>query len=234
MTVAIPYAESVALGRLRRFEPRVDGPCEDPFRVVITEGDRPPRSSTDGDDSPTTFLGPNPSARLALWTFALVEAGAFALWFDRGRSLWFREDEWEFLANRSVSSPYDLINDHISHWTTLPILTYRVLYQLFGLRTYVPYLLVVLVVHLTCAALLRAVMRRAGVNPWIATAAASLFAFFGAGYEDMIWGVGISFSGALAFGLGYMLLADHDGPVDRRDWLGIAAGLGALDRKSVV
>jgi hypothetical protein len=38
----------------------------------------------------------------------------------------------------------------------------------------------------------------------------------------------MSLVGSLVFGLGHLLLADHDGPVDRRDWLGLAAGCAAL------
>ena len=38
----------------------------------------------------------------------------------------------------------DLLRPHNEHWSTLPILVYRVLWQLFGLRTYVPYQLVAL------------------------------------------------------------------------------------------
>jgi hypothetical protein len=82
--------------------------------------------------------------------------------------------------------------------------------------------------HLTAAVLLRAVMRRAGVNPWIATAAASLFALFGAGRQDIVFAFQIAFTGALAFGLAHLLLADHDGSFDRRDAIGIAFGVLAL------
>jgi hypothetical protein len=72
------------------------------------------------------------------------------------------------------------LSPHNEHWSTLPILVYRMLWRFFGLRTYVPYKLITILLHLTTAVLLRVVMRRAGVNPWIATAAASLFALFGA------------------------------------------------------
>jgi hypothetical protein len=82
--------------------------------------------------------------------------------------------------------------------------------------------------HLAVAVLLRIVIRRAGVGPWISTIAASLFVLFGAGRDDIIWPFQVGFVGALLFGLTHLLLADHDGPVDRRDWLGILAGLAGL------
>jgi hypothetical protein len=69
-------------------------------------------------------------------------------------------------------------------------------------------------------------MRRSGVNPWIATAAAATFVLFGPGEENIIWGFQITFAGSLVFGLAQLLLADHEGPFGRRDW--IALGMGFL------
>jgi hypothetical protein len=71
-------------------------------------------------------------------------------------------------------------------------------------------------------------MRRAGVHPWIATAAASLFAFFGAGWQNIIQPFQVCFTASLMFGLFQLVLADHDGPLDRNDWLGVIAGLLGL------
>jgi len=66
------------------------------------------------------------------------------------------------------------------------------------------------------------------VGPWIATAAAALFLLFGSGDENIIWAFQIGFVGALVLGLTQLLLADHDGPLDRRDWLGLLAGFAGL------
>ena len=118
---------------------------------------------------------------IAALVFLAVLIVALVLFVVFGRSQWFFHDEWDFLAKRNASSLNDLFRPHNEHWSTLPILVYRVLWHFFGLRTYVPYQLVTILLHLTAAVLLRVVMRRAGVNPWIATAAASLFALFGAG-----------------------------------------------------
>jgi hypothetical protein len=115
---------------------------------------------------------------------------------------------------------------HVQHWTTFGVLVFRALWSLVGLRHYWPYQLCLVGLHLAAAVLLRAVMRRAGVNPWIATAAASLFALFGAGRQDIVYAFQIAFTGALTFGLAHILLADHDGRFDRRDALGV--GFGAL------
>ena len=150
------------------------------------------------------------------------------LWFVLAPFRWFAAEEWDFLLVRRLTSPTELFRDHQGHWSTLPIIVYRFIYQLFGARTYVPYELTAIVLHLGIVVLLYIVMRRIGVDPWIAAAAAALFTLFGPGEEDIIWGFQIGYTGALALGLGHILLADHDGPIDRRDGIGLALGIGAL------
>ena len=71
-------------------------------------------------------------------------------------------------------------------------------------------------------------MRRAGVRPWTATAAVLPLVFFGAGEENIAYAFQINFNASLAFGLVHLLLADHDGPVDQRDWLALLAGFAGL------
>ena len=108
------------------------------------------------------------------------------------------------------------------------MLAYRLMWTLFGIRHYVPYQLLVIVLHLIAVALLRVVMRRAGVRPWLATLMAVVFVFFGSGAENILIAFQITFVGSLVFGLVQLLLADHDGPFNRRDWLGLLAGLAGL------
>src|SRR4029077_2625645 len=141
---------------------------------------------------------------------------------------WFWADDWDFLAARTGGNLGDLFRPHYQHWTTLPILAYRLLWTIFGIRHYVPYQLLVIALHLVAALLLRTVMQRAGVRPWLATLIAGAFVFFGSGAENILIAFQITFVGSLVFGLAQLLLADHDGPVNRRDWLGLLAGLAAL------
>ena len=109
--------------------------------------------------------------RAPLVVFGAVEFTAFVIWLNVGRSGWFYIDEWDFLAGRSAGNLGDVFRSHNGHWTTLPVLAFRLLFALFGLRTYVPYRVTIIVLYLVAAALLLAVTRRAGVNPWIATSA---------------------------------------------------------------
>ena len=126
-------------------------------------------------------------------------------WLHVGRHQWFLVDEWVFLTNTGFG-PHDLLAPYNAHWTTLPILAYRSLFALAGLRSYVPYQLVTIGLHLGTAALLRVIMRRVGVGPWIATLAASLFVFFGAGAQNVLWAFQMTFVGALVLGLVSLVL----------------------------
>jgi hypothetical protein len=117
---------------------------------------------------------------------------------------------------------------HYGHWVALPLLAYRALWWAVGLRSHLPYAALAIALHCTTAALLWLVIRRAQVRAWTATVVASAFVLFGAGAQDILWAFQIAFTGALVLGLVHVLLADHDGPLDRRDWFGIAAGFLAL------
>ena len=159
--------------------------------------------------------------------FAGLSVVALVFYLVVGRHVWFFFDEWNFLAGRTLNV-HGLLDDHGGHLVMLPVIVFRALFFVFGLRSYLPYQVVIVVLHITTAWLLRAVMRRSGVRPLTATAAASLFLFFGSGAQNILQAFQITFVGALAFGLVQLLLADHDGPIDRRDWLGLAAGFGAI------
>lgn len=167
-------------------------------------------------------------ARLALGLFAAVLVGAFPLLLALGSYRWFNVDDLGYLVERDAGDIGSLLRPASEHWSTLPALAYRGLWQLFGIRSYAPYQALVVTLHLTTAALLRTVMRRAGVGPWIATAVAVVFVLFGTGHDNMVRADQFGFDGSLVFGLVHLLLADHDGPVDRRDWLGLCAGFAGL------
>lgn len=192
-----------------------------PLDAAIARTEADGDSSTDGPASPT-------QVRIALWVFVAVVAIAVPLLLWIGSYRWFFGDEWSFLTSRSFSVDGLFAPHNQQHLVALPVLVYRALYSVVGLNAYWPYQLVVIVLHVTVAALLRLIMRRAGVDPWIATAAAGAFIFLGAAEDNILWAFQMTFVGALAAGLGQIILADHDGPIDRRDWLGLGCGFVAL------
>jgi hypothetical protein len=188
-------------------------------------------ATTTRDDAPSENPDPSTdraerSARWAAIAFAAYLVVAFFLiLFVYGDGMWFWSDEWGMIVNRGFDVD-GLFRPQNSHWSTFPVVVYQVLYRIFGLHTYVPYLIVVAGLHLTLAALLRVVMRRAGVGPWLATVAAGSFVLFGTGYQNILFGIQMSMVGSMVFGLAHLLLADHDGRADRRDAIGL--GLGAV------
>ncbi len=168
------------------------------------------------------------SAPWALAAYAAVVVGAGAFYLSVGRDYWFRADDWAFLIGRDGGSIQGLLREQHDHWNTVPIVYYRVMWRVFGIR-YGPYLAVVVALHLTAASLLRVAMRRVEVGPWVATTVASAVVLLGAsGSDNIVWSFQVGFELSLVFGLAHLLLADHDGPLDRRDLLGAALGLLAL------
>jgi hypothetical protein len=189
-------------------------------RQLIAESNAEHHGARNGDDT---------GSRIALWIFGGVLVVAFPLLLFFGRNRWFLYDEWAFLADRDGGDIDDLLRPHAgTHWSTLPILSYRALWNVFGINTYLPYQVLLVLLHLTAAVLLRIIMRRAGVDAWIATAATTLFVFLGAGHANIVWAFQINEVGSLVFGLTFLLLADHDGPLDRRDAIGMGAGFAGL------
>lgn len=157
---------------------------------------------------------------------SLVVAAPLILWFNRNQ--WFFGDEWEFFANRMSGWGRVLLEPHNEHWSTAPILAYRAVYAAVGLRSYLPYVAVLVVLHLAAAHLLWRVMNRVGVAPLVSTGLAAVFAVLGSGYENLLWAFQIGFVGSVAVGLGHLLLVDHPGPFGRRDRLAWVVAVGGL------
>lgn len=169
------------------------------------------------------------SAALALGVFvAYLAVGALLVLLRWGRDRWFFSDEWLMIAGRDPGSFEGLFRPNNAHWTTLPAIAYDVMWRLFGVRTYLPYQAMSVATHVAVVVLVRVVVRRAGVSPWLATVACLPIVVFGAGSDNIVWAFQISNTGAVALGLVQLLLVDHDGPIGRRDLLGLLAGLAAL------
>ncbi len=169
------------------------------------------------------------SDRVALWAFvAYVAISVPVILFHIGSYHWFFGDEWSFLGDRDGGSLHDLFASHGEHWTTVPVVVYRVLFRLFHLDSYRPYQVVVVIAHATTALLLRAIARRGGARPWTATIVVAVFVLYGPGEQNIVWAFQMTFVGAILLGLVHLLLADHDGPFGRRDLAGVGAGLLGL------
>jgi hypothetical protein len=196
------------------------------LKVSVTTTTDATQDEVAPEETPTSS---SRSDRAALGVFALWVAIALpVLLFGLGAYYWFFRDDFSFIVNQSLA-PHALFRAQSgSHWSTVPILVYRALYEVFGLHSYRAYQFFVIVLHLSVCGLLWVIMRRAGVQAWIATACAGAFIFFGPGQQNIIWAFQIGFTGSVAFGLAQLVLADHDGPIDKRDFIGLGFGFLSL------
>lgn len=155
-----------------------------------------------------------PHARLiAIGVSVLV--GLAILWLSRNFNFYF--DEWDFILAAPTWTPASLLEPHNEHPVMLVRAVYALLLNTVGLRSYLPYMTVVLALHAASVVLLfELVRRRAG--DLIGLAAAALLLVLGAGWENLLWAFQISFVGAVTCGLG-MLIA-LDGPRTNRRLVG--------------
>jgi len=157
-------------------------------------------------------------ASLVVVGAALVVAAAI-LFMTRGFAFYF--DEWTFILAAPDWTAVSLLQPHNEHPAMLPKLVYWVLLSTAGMRSYWPYMAVLMALHATsCALLFELVRRRHG--DLVAIAAALLLLVIGAGWEDLLWAFQITFVGSVACGFGVLLLLDA-APTPRR--LGATAGL---------
>ena len=115
------------------------------------------------------------------------------------------------------------------HWMTFPIIVYRIIHALFGTGSYWPYLLPTMVLHLATVVVVRRLSLRAGVTAWTATILAGILAVFGSGWENILFAIQLVYNLSLLAFLVQILLVDHDGAPDWRDWCGAAAGFGIAE-----
>jgi hypothetical protein len=179
-------------------------------------------------ETPTTATEPRRSAQAARTVFLCALAASVPFYLFFARRQWFWGGEWTFLASRDLSSFHDLVRPYNQHWETIPIVVFQVLFLIFRLRTYLPYQLMVVVLHGIAGLLLWIVMRRAGIRSWLAAIAALAFVYFGHGRQDIVLAFQFGFDSALVLGLCAILLVDHPGDYDRRDVLAVVCGLLAL------
>jgi hypothetical protein len=166
----------------------------------------------------------------AIWAFRIALAISALVYWVVGRRQWFIRDDWAFLLSRQALRVTRGIDDWLltaqdGHWMTPPLLIFRGLQNLFGMGSYWPYLVVNLVLHVGAVLLTRRLCQRWGVSPWTTTLLCSILLVFGGGWMNIVFAVQITYNLSLVCFLAQVLLADHDGPVDRRDWLGAALGV---------
>src|SRR5258705_8917409 len=130
----------------------------------------------------------------------------------------FFSDEWAFIETRALGDSGPRLPPHNEHWLALPVIAYRLLVETVGLRTYVPYLAVVIALHGLVVALTFVAIRRSS-GPVAAIAVAILLLLYGSGFENLYWGFQTGFVGATAAGIAALLALDQR---DERGRWGVA------------
>src|SRR6185295_16411103 len=109
-------------------------------------------------------------AAVALAAAALV-SGLAILWLSRDFNFYF--DEWSFIFSAPDWQLISYFQPHNEHPSMLPRLIYAVLLNTVGLRSYVPYMAVLLVLHGVNVCLLFELVRRRGGGDVVGLAAAA-------------------------------------------------------------
>src|SRR3954451_14798005 len=139
------------------------------------------------------------------WGPILLVVGALVtlVWF--GRDMTFYHDEWAFILQRDLS--FDgLLKPHNEHLSATLVVLYRVLLGTVGMGSYWPYLGVTFALHVAVAAIVYFVVRRQAGEIW-ALGAMAVVLFLGSGGDDILWAFQSGTIGAVAAGMGAVVIA---------------------------
>lgn len=167
-------------------------------------------------------------ARTGVIVAAVAICGAI-LWMTRTYTFYF--DEWTFIEQSPSWTVASLFQPHNEHPTMLLQAAYAVLLHTVGLRSYLPYMVVLLALHATNVLLLFELVRRKA-GDLVAIAAAALLLVLGAGWDDLLWAFQIGWLGSVTFGLATLLVLDGP-PTNRRAAIAAALLVGSLSCSGV-
>jgi hypothetical protein len=129
-----------------------------------------------------------------------------------GQGLSFWADEWGYVTTLHTQG-FSLFRPNDEHWYAVPNAIWWALLSTAGLRSYVPYLAVLLAMHVATCLVLFALLRRRAGSP-VALLSMAVLLFSGYGSADIFWAMMITYLGSTLCGLLALLLLD--GPAT--DW----------------
>jgi hypothetical protein len=147
-------------------------------------------------------------------SLAALAAGlaAIPVWIYLARDRTFAVDEWNFVESRWYGGIDSVLERHNEHIVVIPALVYRFLFETVGIDHGWPYRLVVLAMHLGCAALLFSLVRRRA-GAWPAAFAAILLLFCARAAENVLQAFQMGFVGPVLGGLFAWWALDRERPV---------------------
>jgi hypothetical protein len=164
--------------------------------------------------SPTAGLPQRRLRRPALGAseaaFAALLLLGFLVVLYETRRLSFFGDEWDFLLDRRGLSADVLLRPHGPHLVVGPVLIYKILLQVFGAGSYLPFR-VLAALDLVLVALVLGIVCRRLWGPWWGLAPVLLFIALGPGAVTLLWPFQVGYAVAVAAGLLALLALDTRG-----------------------
>jgi multisubunit Na+/H+ antiporter MnhF subunit len=142
--------------------------------------------------------------RIQLGALALLLAATAVLVYHETRGTSFLFDEWSWILNRRGGSAATYLDPHNQHLSLIPVAIYKLLFATFGIGSYVPYRVVMILCDLLLLGLLFA-YARPRVGGWAALGVTAVLAVLGPGWEDFLWPFQIGFVLSLCGGVGALL-----------------------------
>ena len=146
--------------------------------------------------------GPGSGWREHAWLTFVVVAGlagaALILWV--GREATFFHDDWWYVCGRALDDPGSWLKPHFGHLVVLHVVAFRVLVEGFGLGSYLPFHVALVVSHLAVVAGIYALVDK-HAGRWPALGAAAVMLVLGSGYYNLFWAFQMGFVASMALGL---------------------------------
>ena len=151
---------------------------------------------------------------------ALLLAGALVLaHLARGQT--FYADEWDWILNRRDGGLRTFLAPHEQHLSLVPLIVYRLLFAVAGIRHYWPYLAVVIAAPLVCAGLVYA-YAAPRVGSLFALLTAALVLFFGPGSIDFLWPFQMACLFSVSCAIGALIALDRRADIVASVLMGVA------------
>lgn len=135
-----------------------------------------------------------------IFAFSAIAAVAWVTFLLLARDLTFRGDDWDFIAGRSLTDGLGLLRPFNEQWVTGGALVFRLLFEVVGMHSYLPYLAALLTAHIVAAGGVALLVKHTSGSV-AGLAAGAVVAFLGAGAENLNQAFQISMVLATAAGL---------------------------------
>jgi len=132
--------------------------------------------------------------------FAALLVLGIVLVLRETRGLSFFGDEWDFVVDRRGLSPSTLLRPHGPHLVLIPILIYKVLLQLFGASSYLPFRMLAAIDLVLVAVVLGVICRRLW-GKWWGLVPVLLLVTLGPGGISILWPFQTGYAISVAAGL---------------------------------